>query len=95
MASKVDSEQLSGRQIVVSASAVPVEEMKAIAEGFMDIASDIVDDLKQKTRGNNLEFNRCIIRQWLYGNPFNQKQVCKISLGPRKSIENYNFVRLY
>ena len=79
MAMYEESDQLSGRQIVRLAGIVPRDIMESLSIKYMDTTTATVEDLRRKTRTNELEFNRSIIRSWLNRNPDNQRQVCNIN----------------
>ena len=75
MATKQTSVQLTGEQVVSLAAAIPVDEMRAIAEGYMGISEATVKNLLYENIGQAEAFNREIIRIWANKNPENQTQV--------------------
>ena len=70
------SDHLTPRQIVYVAATISVDDMKTIAEGYMNINHQMVSDLRRNLRHSKLEFNRRIIRLWIEKTLNCQKQVC-------------------
>ena len=66
--------QLTQNQIVCLAAAITVNDMTAIAEGYMGIRSETVKNTERDTR-NSEAFNREIIRYWRNNNSQNQVKV--------------------
>ena len=85
MASSKDSDQLTPKQIVRLARAVTVNNMAAIAEGYMDIDDVTIKNTKSENKDDAEGFNREIIKIWRNKNPDDQIKVgefpvtCKIS----------------
>ena len=75
MAANRTEQRLSSPQIVGLAAAISVDKMAAIAEGYMDISSETIENLKFKNKDDADGFNREIIRCWAYKNPANQVEV--------------------
>ena len=69
------SMQLTGEQVVSLAAAIPTDEMRAIAEGYMGISQVFVKNLVYENIGQAEAFNREVIRKWAHQNPKNQAQV--------------------
>ena len=74
-----DSDQLSPRQIVRLAAAIPANNMAAIAEGYMDIDDAIIKNLQYENKDDAQAFNRDIIKCWAFKTRDNQVQVIKHS----------------
>ena len=75
MAADRTQKRLSPPQIVDLAAAISADKMEAIAEGYLDIPSETIKNLKFETKDSAETFNREIIRCWAYKNPENQVQV--------------------
>ena len=69
------SMQLTGERVVSLAAAIPADEMRAIAEGYMGISQVSVKNLLYENIGQAEAFNREVIRKWAHQNPENQAQV--------------------
>ena len=80
MASEEDKHQLTGKQIVRLAAAISVNNMAAIAEGYMDITPETVKNKKYENKDDAEAFNREIIKIWSCKNPDDQVKV-KMQLG--------------
>ena len=89
MLSKEKSDQLTPRQIVRLAAAIPINNMVAIAEGFMDISDTTIKNLQYVYRHNAEAFNREVIKYWANKNPVDQVQVNNIA----HSTFSYAFTR--
>ena len=72
MATKGDSEELSGRQIVRLAARITANDMAAIAKDYMNISYMTIRSVQ---RHNPLVFNIQLIRHWIMRNPDNQVNV--------------------
>ena len=101
MATGEDSGQLTRRHIVRLASAISADSMEAIAEGYMDINRETVNNIR-RDETNSEAFNREIIRYWANKNPGrNQVNVSTYShnkltsKGTKSSevLQKKNFVR--
>ena len=57
-----DPDQLTQKQIFRSATAISVDNMAAITEGYMDISDKSIKNVKYENKGNPEAFNREIIR---------------------------------
>ena len=55
---------LNGKDIVELAAAIAAKDMKTIAEGYMDIASETVKNKLYENLGDTEAFNCEIIRLW-------------------------------
>ena len=55
---------LTGEHITKLPAAIAAKDMKTIAEGYMDIAPETVQNIEQDKRGDAEAFNREIIRHW-------------------------------
>ena len=55
---------LNGEDVVKLAAAIAAKDMKMIAEGYMDIASETVKNKLYENPGDAEAFNREIIRLW-------------------------------
>ena len=75
MAADRTKKRLSPPQIVDLAADISADKMAAIAEGYMDIPSETIKNLKYETKDSAETFNREIIRCWAYRNPENQVEV--------------------
>ena len=75
MATEQTSVQLMGEQVVSLAAAIPINEMRAIAEGYMGFSAESVKNLLDDNKGQAEAFNREVIRKWANKNPENQIQV--------------------
>ena len=75
MAADRTQKRLSPPQKVDLAAAISADKMAAIAEGYMDIPSETIKNLKYETNHSAETFNREIIRCWAYKNPENQVEV--------------------
>ena len=71
MATGGASEQLTPKQIVRLAAAISANNMRAIAEGYMDIDDTTIKNLQYKNKDNAEAFNREIIRRWTSRNTGN------------------------
>ena len=69
--------ELTGRQIVRLAAVLPADKMSLIAEGFMGIEYEILQDLQKRNRDNAEAFKRDIIKLWIEKNRKNQLQVIR------------------
>ena len=58
--------QLTGRQIVRLATAIPYRNMKSIALGYMDLDDAAITSLTDANRDDTEAFNREIIKMWAY-----------------------------
>ena len=74
MASGAASEQLTRKQIVRLAAAISADHMESVAEGYMDIDSDTIKNIRRDA-SNSEAFNRDVIRHWMYKNPSHQSMV--------------------
>ena len=68
--------QLTRKQIVHLAAAIPAKNMVSIAEGYMDIDDATIENLQYENRDDAEAFNRKIIRHWANRHPENQLEVC-------------------
>ena len=75
MATKPGSTELNGEQVVSLAAAIPADEMRAIAEGYMGISEATVKNLLYENIGQAEAFNREVIRTWANKNSENQISV--------------------
>ena len=75
MAADRTQRRLSSPQIVHLAAAIWADKMAAMAEGYLDIPSETINNLKYETKDSAETFNREIIRCWAYRNPENQVEV--------------------
>ena len=67
--------QLTQNQIVRLASSISMNNMAAIAEGYMDISDEVVKNKKSENKDDAEAFNREIIKIWRNKNPDNQIKV--------------------
>ena len=58
------SDRLSEKSIVKLAAVIAAEDMKAIAEGYMDIPPATVKNIQYESGWNAQAFSRHIIRHW-------------------------------
>ena len=85
MANSKDSDQLTPKQIVRLAAAITVNNMTAIAGGYMDIDDATIKNLRYENKYDAEAFNREIIKIWRNKNQDNQIKArafivtCKIS----------------
>ena len=64
MASNYPEGQLTPKQIVRLAAAISVNNMAAIAEGYMDINDEIIKNIKYENKDDAQACNREIIKYW-------------------------------
>ena len=68
--------QLTNRQIVRLAASISVDNMAAIAEGYMNVSGETIKNFQYENRGQAQAFNREIIKFWVITNPApNQAEV--------------------
>ena len=75
MATGGKSKQLTNRQIVRLAASISIDKMESIAEGYMDIDPETVQNIWRENQGKAEAFNRAIIRYWANKNPVDQVKV--------------------
>ena len=75
MATSEDPGLLTPRQIVRLAAVISADNMAAIAEGYLDISDETIENTKYENNDNAEAFNWDIIKKWTYRNPDNQVQV--------------------
>ena len=78
MAARRDPDQLTRRQIVRLASAISADAMESIAEGYMNLSSETLKNLRRENQGKAEAFSREIIRNWTYKNPDDQVKVSEL-----------------
>ena len=69
-----DSGGLTSRQIARLAASISFDNMESIAEGYMDIDTEIVKNIRRDA-SNSQAFNRGTIRFWANKNPDGQVKV--------------------
>ena len=74
MATGGNSEQLTNKQIVCLAAAIPADNMESISEGYMNISHETVKNIRRDASSSEV-FIRDIIRHWMYRNPEHQVEV--------------------
>ena len=76
MATYDSNMNLSGKQIRKLAESIVATKMKAIAGIYMEIESEMVENLWITHKGNAIDFNRAVLTEWKNINPGdNQVQV--------------------
>ena len=75
MITKHPSDQLIPRQIIRIAAAIKVNNMAAIAEGYLDIDDETIKNKKYENKDDTHAFNREMLKVWLCKNPHNQVKV--------------------
>ena len=56
--------QLTDEKIAVLATAISVENMTSIAEGYMNISDETIKNLEYENRGKAQAFNREVLKLW-------------------------------
>ena len=69
-----DNGRLTNRQIARLAASISSDNMESIAEGYMDIDTETVKNIRRDA-SNSEAFNRDIIRFWANKNPDGQVEV--------------------
>ena len=72
--------QLTQNQIVRLASSISMNNVAAIAEGYMDISDEVVKNKRSENKDDAEAFNREIIKIWRNKNPDNQIKVSEFFL---------------
>ena len=63
------------KQIVRLAAVISAENMKSIAEGYMNIESETVQNIWQENQGKAEPFYRALIHHWMQQTPQNNANV--------------------
>ena len=69
------SGNLTPRQVVRLAAAIPDKKMAPIAERYMMIPRETIQNISVENKDDSEAFNREIIKYWLCTNPNDQQQV--------------------
>ena len=91
------SGQLSGRQIVRLAAVISADDMSFIAEGYMGIDYETIQNIKRRNRGKAEAFNRDVIKKWMESTPENQPQVtniCKLLADSKFLVDCKAFIKM-
>ena len=72
-----DVGKLTGYQIFLLVFGISEKAMRKIAERYMNISKERINDLEFENRSSKgvYNFNRAVIREWVKQNPFNQRKV--------------------
>ena len=79
--------RLTNRQIVRLGANISLPAMEAIAEGYLNISSEIIKSNIAINKGNAQSFNREMIHLWTNRNPDDQ---IKVSLNLKKNLFYFN-----
>ena len=69
-----DKIPLTPKQIVRLASAISADNMESVAEGYLDIAPETINNIRRDA-SNSEAFNRDVIRYWANKNSDDQVDV--------------------